>query len=352
MVLVIVGIALGFAARWIQEVRDRGEAQRALVAKSVDFPELFNGHCYRVEFAPETRPSWWTAQVQGWVHPEYGRKIDCVTINDFVDSPEFASQIEKVFDVGQIKIYGSISSKALRRCFRAHSLNSLSFFGTVTDPEEIATWDPLENATTLEYLHLRCKCLRGGAFSKQLSKLPNLQGLCLSLDELDPQIARDMKSLFDAPKINRVILEGPDWDFYHGTKGITRMSPHQYAEFQAAFGSVLLNLNRCEQLQELSVTALHIKDPKVFVEFCDESPLRSLKFYSCDINTQSFAALARLRNLEHLSLRHTYLDADSVPHLKSLKNLKSLRLGPAGEEQSTLIDDLSRALPNCKVTES
>lgn len=336
ILFLVLGSGLGLAARFWREIRERGEAQKWLAGRGA-LGRTSQRDVVFLNYMPEEERSWFVSVVRKWVHPEYDRKIQSISIGRNGLSEEGAAKITRVFDVHGIIVYGVLSEASLATVVTAPGLETLALDATVTSKGAAPDWGLIKRATSLHWITIGSDTQMRESAAIQLGRLPQLTTVTIH--------GRDMRvatAFAKSPRLTEFHLEGP-----RGPREYTSTQGEIDPVWNANLGRVLDALARLPRLKRVRLCGSELNDPAVLTSFANTSNLKILHLERDFVTPLCLAEFAKLKKIETLHLHYTPISAE---HLKILSGMKSL-YGLHGLLKATPqeIERLESVLPHCEV---
>lgn len=358
----VLGTGLGLAARWIREVRERGEAQRALLDMPTNATKRSRSRV-AITYAPESRRNWFVRSVRYWVHPEYDRQIDRLSFvgDDFDDST--AVNVSRVFAVDTLSVLGDTSEMWMSTAMTASSLKSVSLNGPIWDPISDFQLDRIPPATELQQLHIVSTAPIREEFIEWLCRAPKLNKIDISEIPMEslPHFTKARSVVEFSLDMHQVSYLHPmrlkprpssrKSDILRLLNGLPSQKPLAQPmndDWRGNLLQLLVGLADCEQLTRLRLSSAVLEEADLLREFCRRSKVQHLQVVSCNLSPESLREIAKLKNLRTLDLSYTPLELDHLETLMTMKSLREIDGLWYGDEDGE--EQLAAALPHCKIT--
>lgn len=334
------GASLGMGARWVQQIREQGESQKRLLARSRRLVTNV-GRGVELYYAPEQSESWTTSLVRKSIHPEYERRFSGLQIDGVQLSVETAQDIERVFGVESIVVYSTIRQRALSHLMRATGLKRLHLNGGVLQADDDRN-SPLEHSTTLEWLEFNSSSPLPEKVVETLVSSPSLKKVWLhSVHPSDlaafasPTLLTEFSVVF-----HRTSPEAPD-----------KSKPNP--EWERVQTNLFEELSRREHLERLRIFSADLSDPRQLKRFSEISSIRFLHLEGCYITPSCLREIAKLKKIETLHLHWSPMTREHLEILATMKTLRGIHALRCGSDEVTslAVAKLKAALPKCKITQ-
>lgn len=176
------------------------------------------------------------------------------------------------------------------------------------------------------------------------NKLNNLAGIGVHTQLEELYIGNnEIKSIEPLLKLRNLKVLSLEFNPVHDINGLEQLTELEYLNLQGCrvnYG--ISNLNSLNKLRSLNVTANHVSNLKPF------SNLKQLTYLNLtDNKLRTIEGIEQLQNLEELYLTGNII-TDVTP-LYKLKKLKVLYLNKIGDVK---LNELKKALPDCKIDDS
>jgi hypothetical protein len=336
LVFIALSIAFGLATNWYRQVRAQGDLQKAFFAKC-QLAEQGWSPPFTTIYANEAQVGLWTYFVRTWVHPEYGRKFQRVSLS--------ADQFESLSNPGVRRLFSgtevwahNLPHATLAPLFGLPGIRELhlhSTHGAYTADEAnlkhpVTDWSIVRGAQDLQELTFTGDAI-DDSLCQELGRLPSLETLYFTECSIEGMAllakSRSLKSL----KI--LVIRIPD-------QTRQEMYPHRKS-LRAALADLAANT----ALEELTLDWIPAESEDI-AEFCRQSRVKKLEMSVYEYSKESLAKLATLPNLEHLKLRG--IKDDRLLALQEAKNLQTLAI--ESYVPNEIFATLTKKLPNCRVT--
>lgn len=341
ILFLLLGPGLGLTSRWIQEVRKRGEAQRAMFAKPTSAVPK-RGNRVTVTYATEKSPSWLTRMVRATVHPEYERRLDRIEIFGSRSDFETASNIANVFDVHSISCMGRYPEAWLAKAVSARGLRSLTLGGQIKHLPHFPPGDHLAPPADLESLRVTGLGSVRPEFVQWLCRAPKLKRI--SIDRVDPA---SLPCFANAPHVVEMTLQTS----INGNAGrFLLLSRSNQVDFRydETLGEFFDNLSGRGELKSLCLQSVTLHDPECIKGFCKKSKITSLKLAFCNISPLCLEEFSKLKSVTSLDLGVTALADVDLPILAQMTGLREIKNLWCSDDVAEAY--LQAALPKCKIT--
>lgn len=338
-----VGIAFGLGVPWVKKIQERGEAQRAILAKPTSATPKSRNRI-TVTYVAETNPSWFTRAVRTAVHPEYERRLSEIRVLGSISDDAIAVNISKVFGVDSLACMGNYSESWMLKATSARGMRSLTLGGRITP--ESGSRQLIETAPPADLESLRVTGLSTvrPEFVQWLCRASKLKSI--SIDRADPAA---LPSFATASSVVDVTLRTS----HNGAAGINplEMTPVRLQlPYESQLGEFFDNLASHGQLKSLHLQSVTLDNPELISTFCEKSSIANLKLEQCIVSPDSLKELGKLKQLTSLDLEWTALAEVDLPILAQMTGLREIKNLWCGDEAAE--EDLQTALPNCKITKN
>lgn len=332
----VLGTTLGLAARLRQETIERCEAQKWLASRS----GLRSGKhrdIVFVRYATETNPSKFVSLMRRWIHPEYNRRIESISISRDGLSEEGAAKIARVYSAQTILLYGPATENSLVKVLTTVGLENLYLDSVVRSGGPEANWELALQNSELKRLYIYPECYLSDSTAKQLAALPMLESLTVHRRHL--------------PSVSILATASNLREFnYYGDRDVRHVPPlpdNIDTQWNAEFRQVLDELAKRESLKRLRLFACDFRIPATLRNFSRNSDLRILHIEKSNISSECLSEIARLAKLETLHLDETPITAEHFQILSMMRNLYGIHgIDPRRKKE---IDCLEASLLHCKV---
>ena len=346
VLFILLGVAFGFVGRWIQSVRDRGEAQLWLVSKANNDGPVASGVEYgRRLFAyyeSEANPSRFTTVIRKWVHPEYNRKLNMLSLGGLHTDAEHLQRVGKLFGVEHLILRGDVDAGSLHYVFATPGLKKLNLDCKINNTAGIKDWSAVINAKQLEWIEIGEERLIEDGLIQEIVQLPTIKKIRMSCEKKE-----NLKTLCECPTATEALLVGSErkWVFSDFNRSSKR-SPAYFAS-KAPGIEVFDELAKRNSLDRLLFLYLDFKDPLAIRKFCETSNVTFVYGTHIHISAECLAEFAKLKRLKSLNLGYDAVTAENAQILKTMTKLKELKIGRKTSPQ--IFEELQNALPNCTI---
>ena len=342
---VTLSIGMGLLGRWVQSVRDRGEAQRWLIEHSAHNANRrsLGVNCFTRK---ETQVPWATTLIRKWVHPLYNVKFETIVIHSTeATNEEVADRIEKVFGVDHLTIHSPESAASLRGMLTAAELKSLCILGPLdlvfNDRDRVR----VQLSRSIESIEIQDMAELPESLSRQFCNLPRLTKITLERDS--PQ---NLINLAKAPRLEHFAV----YDYSTNPKRIPRSWMPLLQQLDADEVNVMRRmfdeLSNRQHLKTLELHNLWLDDPSIVEEFCEKSNVDTVYLPGTKLSPECFRQFSKLKHLRKLEVQAGRLKEPHLAILTKMGSLKSLDLiDTYTREKNTLVDDLKTAMPWCAI---
>lgn len=340
LLFLFLGTALGLVARWIGEIRDRGEAQRALVANRDSSSARRNP--VEATYESEQGASWSTELIRHWVHPEYNRRFQGLLLDGRQLSDEASVRIARVFGVENIIIHSNIPTDKLVRISQAPGLKRLYFYGEVTKAKSRFEPQSLRPPQDLASIEFGSPEPIEEGLVRWLRAAPQLKKIWV---HRVPQIDYEPHNLVEFAKTPGLV----EFSVYCNQTSPESPSPRPPdARWNSLLARTMNELTQRPKLKRLRLFAAELGDPSALRHFCETSEIRYLHLEGCAITPDCLKEIAKLKKIETL---HLHWSPMTTEHLKILATMKTLRgIHALRTSDANAFRELERALPKCKIT--
>jgi hypothetical protein len=336
LLVLLLGCGFGGFTRWYQTVRQSGNAQLRLVQDISPFP--FEPSPLEAQYPSQQSPSWFTSLVRKWVHTEYNRPFEHVTLPSHLIDTARARDVKIAFGVKSLYIQGGpIIPNNAALLFQARGLHLLSISGSGNWPED--TLLQLKHARQLR--KFSTGLILSDPVSLELSKLPDLTEIRLTASR--PEAIPILASAKKLEKLEIMALRHSQVDFRAPGESVTEFSQRSRRATQKALPLLAKNPN----FSYLSIDGPLGLSREDLAPFCRASKLKTLHLHSPELDPECLEEIAKLESLETLTLYDLPILNHHLAPLTKAKNLKQLTIGPNISAQS--IRELRKQLPGCKI---
>jgi hypothetical protein len=342
----VVGTVLGVGARFWREVRERGEAQRSLLAKPANATGT-PSFTVNVTYAPEKRQPWFVKLVRMTVHREYERKLSSIAISGDSTDEQTAANISKVYGVDYLNISGNSSEQFVGNAVAANGLHSLTLDGSIAGSSSTHAIDQRSPASQLRMLHVDYRTRIRPKFLRWIGSSPKLNRV--SFGGLSPMLL----PMMTASVPSETDLRTDEFTLaMNQVSHFTRMGlGERIRPIHSQIDAVPLMLDALilrDEIKCLRFESATIVDVEPLKRFCEQSKVETLHLHDCDISRKCLRELVNLRNLTVLHLDWTPLVAEDLQVLATMKSLREIHGLWCGDEEAEA--ELRAALPECKIT--
>ncbi len=338
LLFLVLGTSLGMSARWVQDVRKRGEAQLLLAASSSKFNSV-NGEIVRVSYAPELKRSWFVQWVRYAVHPEYDRRFEEIRVIDFSTFDAAATvDLKSVFAVEALIYSGSYSEERLANSMQAHGVRSVTILGRPALSAVTNSLNKKAPPKLLEEIHVDVDKPPRPEFTQWINRSPNQTQV--DLEQITPE---SLPHFASPSNLQEMRLNGHQIFrqamIFPWSKTITN-------PWQTPLRSFFDELAERKKLVRLDLNSPILDDPVALRKFSERSKIHTLQLNSCNIAPACVLELSQLSSLEVLELNSTPLkpkDLQALSKMTSLKEITNLWCSDDGA-----VRELEAALPKCK----
>lgn len=344
LLFLAMGSGLGMTARWIQEVRRRGDIQLLLSASgTASRYRAMDGDLVYVTYAKEAECSWFVQTVRLWVHPEYDRRYEDVRVVAMAagagTSPPL--DLQSVFGVESLTYSGSFAEEKLVASLAARGLRDVTIRGRPNPATDAKLLEKSAPPKTLERILVDASKPLSLEFAQWINRAPKLTQV--NLEQITPEA---LPAFATAPNLQEVRLNAHQILrqalIFPWTKTISK-------PWQEHLKSFFDNLADREKLVRLELRAVILDDPIALRKFADQSKLMHLQLIECNIAPSCVEELSRLRSLKSLDLRSTPLKAKDLKSLAKMDSLQEITDLWCSDEEA--VRELEAALPHCKITQ-
>lgn len=337
---ILLGVGMGVAGRWIQDVRKRGAAQRRVIGKCSEFTSTY----YRAAFlrAPETKVSWLTTQLRYWVDAEYGHQNAALHISgDMLNDESTRRDLELLMAVDKVSVTGVYPPEHLVAVFRIPGLKQVAIVGVILAEEDSTDWSGVTAARSLETIDFARHYL-SDELASQLAKLPKLRNIRNTICS-----AEALVSLAETQQLTELIVSGGAWRYVVEDDGGLLSKDAERAYFHDCGKRLFARLAKRKELKTLSLhSSLHL-EPADLAEFCQSSPVTELTLVDAYLKPECLAEFAKLPHLHKLTLTEDQIEDRNLTALASAQQL--LQLDIRGNTTTEGIARLRELLPNTTV---
>jgi hypothetical protein len=340
LLFLVLGTSLGMSARWVQDVRRRGEAQLLLAASSSKFNSV-NGEIVRVSYAPELKRSWFVQWVRYAVHPEYDRRFEEIRVVDFSTIDAKATvDLKGLFAVEALIYSGVYSEERLANSLQTNGLRSVTIEGRPASSAGSTSFDKKGPPRLLEKIHVDISKPLSPQFTQWLTRAPNLTQI--DLEQVTPEALLHFAS---PPNLYEMRLNGHQ---IFRQAMIFPWSKTISNHWQAPLRSFFDELADREKLVRLDLHSLILDDPVALRKFSERSKIETLRLQSCNIAPACVLELSQLSSLEVLELNSTPLKPKDLHALSKMTTLKEITNLWCSDDEA--VRELAAALPRCKIS--
>lgn len=339
ILFLVLGAGLGLTARWYHEVRERGEAQLALIKRS-QLPRKRGVTQVRAYYVGQESPNWLTMRIREWVHPEYEREFETVLVNcEAQGQVEAAIEVERAFRIRRLLVAGSgLEPTVAARLFRAGSVGEIWLLQQQPIADNVLL--SLALASSLESLSLPESIISAPVASKlvQLERLEELTALGCTLEAI-PILSR-------APALKKLTIES----LRHSSQELRKAgeSPEEFEKRAGqAMKAALAELSKNPHLEFLTIRGPLGLTAQDWTKFCESSPLKSLTLRTPGISPNCLAEFAKLKNLWSLTIQDDELQDEQLAFLVKAKGVKNILVGPNISREA--IEDLKTKMPGVQI---
>lgn len=340
LAFLLICIALGIAGRWMQDIRNRGAAQRRVIAKCAAAQTPLR----RIQFlrAPETKASWFTAQVRRWVDPEYGCLCRLLVIDgELLEDESFHRDITQMMPVHEVRVFGVFRPHLLVKATQAAGVKQLTIDGIILAEDDATDWSSVSAAKSLETVDFQRHYLSEN-LARELTKLPNLKAVRDVVCSAEAVV-----SLAQAPKLTELVVKGGAWRHAIEEEGDLMSEAAERVYFHDCGVKCFSHLANRKELKILSLDSTFYLEPADLAEFCKNSPLTELTLIDSSLKPECLAEFAKLSRLETLTLIEDQIEDQNLPALANAQHLKRLEI--RGNTTTEGIEALRTLLPTTSI---
>jgi hypothetical protein len=336
ILFLVLGAGLGMAARWVQGVRDRGNAQLRLFRKPTTnrAPE---GELVIPQYASEQERSWFVGAVRKVVHPEYDRRLRSVSVFGGVAKQESAENLSQVFALESLGVRGVSTEAWLATALQAPGVRWVAVSGNVRALPLDFDFDQFAPPSELDRLVIQFDGPVRSELTQWLCRSPKLATLWI--EHIDPTNLAAFGAVERLEEFSVVC---------HQTSPEHPELLRQNPIWNRALGDLLDELAKRRKLTRLRIFSAQLYDPAIWRTLCEQSELRRLHLEGCFLDPRCLQEIARLKKLETLHLHWTPLTSEHLEILKTMKGLRGIHALRCGDDEA--VKELEAALPKCKVT--
>ncbi len=340
ILFVVLGVGFGLAGRWIQDVRERGEAQLRLAewrnVNKIGSLQVF------ARYSNTDQPSWVTSKIRQYVHPEYQRSFESLTYEGPTLDSAIAMDAKRSFGIRTMHLNCfNINPHDAAVLFQAPSLKELvvqsHFSGDGSMGDALLH---LKGAKELENLSVHCFLPdRSGEVVRELPRLTEVR-----VSSCTPECIAILAGNRTLQKLHIGSIRHSENDFRAVEPSAEEFAERSRRAMKQAFKALGDNPN----LRSLSIQGqIHVA-PEALKAFCRTSQVSSVNLQFPQIAPQCLEEFAKLGNLTSLSLYELSINDEHLASLSNAKKLKQLVIGP--NVSADAIFALREELPNCKIS--
>lgn len=340
VLFIVLGVGFGLAGRWIQDVRERGDAQLRLV-------QWRNGnrgndlHVY-AQYPAVEAPSQFTSIIRKYVHPEYRRHFESLKCNGASLNSEIARDAKLSFGVSTVYLGCShVDSGDAASLFQTFGLKEL-FVQSYSSGELSLGVSLLQLKEAKELEKVTLYCFLPDRVGEVVRDLPRLKEI--SVSACTPECIALLASNRTLQKLHIGSIRHSEGDF----RAVDQVEEEFRERSRRAMKQALQALGDNPNFRSLSIQGqIHVaaEDLK---EFCRTSQVNSVNLQFPQIAPQCLEEFAKLGNLTSLCLYELSISDEHLASLYKAKKLKQLVIGPNVSADAILA--LREKLPNCKIS--